>query len=54
MSKFPFVQNLDIQYVDIGVPGDKFDKALGVWTLLRNGASDEVKGVYDFFWTRQS
>ena len=44
---------MDTEYVDVGIPGDKFDIALGVWTVLRNSANDEIKGVHDFFWRRQ-
>ena len=45
-------QGLDTAEVGFGLPGNKYDKALGVWAVMRSGASGEVKTINDFFFTR--
>jgi len=45
-------EELDTAEVGFGLPGNKYDIALGVWDVMRNTASNEVKAINDFFFTR--
>jgi len=45
-------QKLDTNEVDLGIPGDKFDKAAGAWKVMMHHWGPEMKMVNDFFWRR--
>lgn len=46
--------NLDTAEVELGVPGNKFDQASALMSVMMDNASAEMKMVNDFFWTRSN
>lgn len=43
---------LDTAEVELGIPGDKYDQAAGVWGVMREESSKSMRMINDFFWTR--